>query len=171
LPIAHVEAPTHGSMILAGVLLKLGGVGLVRCFSLTNWYILSSFFCSYFLIFLVYVPIVCAFQSDFKRLIAYSSVSHIIVIPILLCFYRVLSIKTIILILLFHGLRSPLLFSIVGSVYSYYSTRQLVYIRGLHLISPLFSFILVIGFFFTLCVPPFPSFVAEAIFFISSFTL
>lgn len=171
LPMAHVEAPTHGSIVLAGVLLKLGGVALIRCFSITNWFFLSSFTLSYFLVCLIYVPFVCSFQSDFKRLVAYSSVSHIIVVPIILCFYSLIGLKGLILVLLFHGLRSPLLFSIVGFVYNLYSTRQLVSLRSLHLINPLFSFVLVIAFFFTLCVPPFPSFVSEVFFFITSFPL
>ena len=168
LPIAHVEAPTHGSMVLAGVLLKLGGVGLIRCFSVTNWYTISNYFFSYFLVCLVFIPFICSYQSDFKRLVAYSSVSHIVVVPILLCIYSIIRLKTVLLVLLFHGLSSPLLFSIVGFTYKIFSTRQLVSIRSLHLFSPLFSFIITIGFFFTLCIPPFPSFVSEAFFFLSS---
>lgn len=167
LPMAHVEAPTFGSMILAGVLLKLGGVGLIRCFSFINWDFLSYYSLGYFVIFLVYVPLVCSFQSDFKRLVAYSSVSHMMVVPIMAMFFSSLSLKGVILVLLFHGLSSPLIFALVGYTYSLFGTRQLVFIRGLVVLSPLLSFLFILAFFFTLCVPPFPSFVSEVLFFMS----
>lgn len=64
LPIAHVEAPTFGSIILAGVLLKLGGVGLLRSIALLDLAGLSKLTLAYFIVFLVYVTIVCLFQSD-----------------------------------------------------------------------------------------------------------
>lgn len=126
---------------------------------------------SYFLIFLLYVTVVCSFQSDFKRLVAYSSVSHMMVIPILLMSYTFIGLKAVILVLLFHGFSSPLLFSIVGYVYSIYSTRQLVSIRGIILASPLLGLVCILGFMFRLCVPPFPSYVSEVMFFISSLRL
>lgn len=120
------------------------------------------------MVFLCYVTVVCLFQSDFKRLVAYSSVSHIMSIPILLLSNSLLSVKTIVILMLFHGLRSPILFMLVGIVYSMFSRRQLIIIRGLILISPLLSFIFVIAFFFTLSAPPFPSFVSEVLFLVSS---
>ena len=121
----------------------------------------------YFVLFLVYVPLVCAFQSDFKRLVAYSSVSHMMVVPIMCILFSPLSLKGVLLVLLFHGLRSPLLFSLVGYTYSLFGTRQLVFIRGLIVLSPLLSFLYVMAFFFSLCVPPFPSFISEVLFFIT----
>lgn len=171
LPIAHVEAPTFGSIILAGVLLKLGGVGLIRCLGLMDLRFLYSVFIAYFIVSMIYVTIVCMFQSDLKRLVAYSSVSHMMAIPILLLSNGVLSVKSIIMVMLFHGLRSPILFILVGIIYSFFSRRQLIVVRGLILISPLMSFIIVLAFFFTLSAPPFPSFISEVYFFISSFIL
>jgi len=82
-----------------------------------------------------------------------------------------LSVKSLIILIFFHGLRSPVLFILVGILYSYYSSRQLVVTRGLLLLSPLLSFILILAFFFTMSAPPFPSFVAEVLFFISSYLL
>lgn len=171
LPMAHVEAPTFGSIILAGVLLKLGGVGLIRCVDLLNLNFLYRIFMSYFMVFIVYVTVVCMFQSDLKRLVAYSSVSHIMAIPILLLSNRVTAIKSIVMVMLFHGLSSPILFMLVGITYSFFSRRQLIVVRGLILISPIVSFMIVLAFFFTLSAPPFPSFVSEVYFFISSFML
>jgi len=168
---AHVEAPTFGSIILAGVLLKLGGVGLLRLSSFVDFSFLSSFFLGYLFFFLAFVTLVCCFQRDFKRIVAYSSVSHIMAIPILFISNTALSVKSLIILIFFHGLRSPVLFILVGILYSYYSSRQLVVTRGLLLISPLLSFILILAFFFTMSAPPFPSFVAEVLFFISSYLL
>lgn len=171
LPMAHVEAPTFGSMILAGVLLKLGGVGLLRCYLIVDWSFVSYFTLSYFFVFLVYVTLVCSFQSDFKRLVAYSSVSHMIVVPILLIRFTFIGFKGLVLVLLFHGFSSPLLFSLVGYIYSMYGTRLVVAIRGLVLCSPLVSTFSVLAFMFSLCVPPFPSYVSEVMFFVSSISL
>lgn len=171
LPIAHVEAPTFGSMILAGVLLKLGGVGLLRCIGFIDIIFLYTYFSSYLLVFILYVTVVCMFQSDLKRLVAYSSVSHMMAIPILLLANNIMSVKSLVMVMLFHGLSSPILFMLVGVLYSIFSRRQLIVIRGLMLISPLLAFMIVLAFFFTLSAPPFPSFIAEVYFFISSYGL
>lgn len=167
LPIAHVEAPTFGSMILAGVLLKLGGVGLLRTVLLVDVSALTCLCLGYFAVFLVYVTIVCSFQSDFKRLVAYSSVSHIIAIPLLLLANNILATKSLVILILFHGLSSPILFMLVGVVYSIFTSRQLVLVRGLILSSPLIRMILILAFFFSLSAPPFPSFVSEVYFLVS----
>ena len=171
LPIAHVEAPTFGSIILAGVLLKLGGVGLVRCCIFIETAFLKLFLTSYLFLFLVVVTLVCCFQSDLKRLVAYSSVSHIIAIPILILVRTAYSLKSVMLVMFFHGLSSPAMCMVVGVLYSVYSTRQLACLRGLLLVSPLVSFYVVLAFFFTLSAPPFPSFVSEVFFLVSSFLL
>lgn len=171
LPIAHVEAPTFGSVILARILLKLGGVSLLRLLNLIDLSSLNSYLLSYFIIFTVFSTLICCFQSDFKRLIAYSSVSHIIVIPFLIFSSNLLSFKSTIIIILFHGLRSSLIFLRVGVLYFIFSSRLLIIIRGLILISPLFSFLLILTFFYTLSAPPFPSYVAEVFFIIRSFYL
>lgn len=171
LPIAHVEAPTFGSVILARILLKLGGVGLYRLIPLIDLVSLKSLTLSYFLLFTVFRTIVCCFQSDFKRLIAYSRVAHIIVIPFLVMSNNFLSVQRLIIVILFHGMRSTLIFMRVGLLYTIFSSRQLVLIRGLLLLSPLIRFFLVLTFFYTLSAPPFPSFIAEVYFMMSRYVL
>ncbi len=171
LPMAHVEAPTFGSVILARILLKLGGVGLIRLLNLIDLSLLNYYILSYFIFFTIFRTIICCFQSDLKRLIAYSSVSHIMVIPFLVLRSNILSLQTITIIMLFHGLRSTLLFIRVGLLYSIYNTRILIMMRGLLLLTPFFRFLLILIFFFTLSAPPFPSYVAEVYFLLSTFFL
>lgn len=171
LPIAHVEAPTFGSIILAGVLLKLGGMGLIRFYSFISWHLIQRVLLAYFFVFIVVATLVCCYQSDFKRLVAYSSVSHIIPIPILAMSSNVLSFKCILILIFFHGFASPVLFILVGLLYRMFSTRQIVLIRGVLLLSPLFSFIIILAFFYTISAPPFPSFVAEVFILLGSLNL
>lgn len=171
LPIAHVEAPTFGSVILASLLLKLGGVGLLRLLPIIDLPNIKLYLLSYFLLFTIYSTVVCCFQSDFKRLIAYSSVSHIIVLPFFIFSNNLIALQRIVLIILLHGLSSSLMFLSVGILYTLFSSRQLLLIRGLVLISPLFSILIVLTFFYTLSAPPFPSYVAEVYLIFSTFFL
>jgi len=171
LPMAHVEAPTFGSVILARVLLKLGGVGLLRLSRLIDVFSLKTTLLGYFIVFTVFSRLVCCYQSDMKRLIAYSSVAHIIVIPFLIFSDNVLAVQALTLVMFLHGLSSTLLFITVGVLYSIFSSRQLVLMRGLILVSPLFRILLIFIFLFTLSAPPFPSYVAEVFFIYSSYML
>jgi len=170
LPMAHVEAPTFGSMILAGVLLKLGGCGLLRCLPLLAGDAcvgLRDYFSVYLLLSLVLRSILCLAQSDFKRLVAYSSVVHMTLILLLIAVPSPLAISSTLILLLFHGLSSPLLFYMVGVAYSLFSTRELAFMRGTLKSSLLISFFRVLTFLVNIPVPPLPSFLAEVLSFLS----
>lgn len=171
LPIAHVEAPTFGSIILAGILLKLGGAGLIRFLPLFDLSSLRFSLISYAIVFIVYSTLVCCTQSDFKRLIAYSSVSHIIALVPLVLSDTLSRAYAMVLLMLFHGISSPLLFFLVGLSYELNSTRQLSLLRGFIVTSPFLSLCFCFGFFFTLRAPPFPSFIREVFFIIGAMSV
>ena len=149
----------------------MGGVGLYRLIPLIDITFIKSYILGYFILFTIFRTTVCCFQSDFKRLIAYSSVAHIIVIPFLIIRNNFLSFQSLIIIILFHGLSSTLIFIRVGILYNIYSSRQLILMRGIILISPIIRLLIVLTFFYTLSAPPFPSFIAEIYFIISSYIL
>nr|YP_010043559.1 NADH dehydrogenase subunit 4 [Etisus dentatus]QPD06880.1 NADH dehydrogenase subunit 4 [Etisus dentatus] len=133
LPKAHVEAPVAGSMILAGVLLKLGGYGLIRI--LVVFQPISSSYCwlwmSLGLIGGVYISFVCLRQVDMKSLIAYSSVAHM---SLVLCGLMSLSMWGLsggVIVMVGHGLCSSGLFCLANIVYERISSRSLVVGKGL----------------------------------------
>lgn len=162
LPIAHVEAPTYGSIILAGLLLKMGGCGLYR---LVSSFLVAvdfdSVIFSYLAISIVIRSLACVVQSDFKRLVAYSSVAHMIVVIFALLGGKFLGFSSFLIIIVGHGLSSPILFLLVGLVYSLVGTRMLVLLRGFMIVAPLFSLWIVLCFVLSVPVPPSPSFLGE----------
>jgi len=139
LPKAHVEAPVVGSMILAGVLLRLGGYGVYKGVSII-------FFESLRLAFLVGVSIIGAFlvgfyclrQVDIKILVAYSSIVHIG--PVMGCFLLIRRSSFIsgVLIMLSHGICSSGLFYILNVIYDRLGRRRLILLRGGLSLSPVF---------------------------------
>ena len=170
LPIAHVEAPTFGRTILAGLLLKLGGVGLYRSYSFiflgeaSNS--LPRFFSSYFVVGLILRGLFCCFQSDSKRLVAYSSVAHIIILIFLVSSPYLCRSFTLLIVIYFHGLISPLIFRLVGVLYSVGSSRRLLLLRGLWSYTPILILFLAFRFLGNIPIPPTPGFLAEVLFFI-----
>jgi len=144
LPRAHVEAPVAGSMILAGVLLKLGGYGLGR----VNIYIHSVlksiilFFFRISLLGMIYIVLVCCRLNDLKALVAYSSVAHM---GLVICgFIRGLTWGFIgaLIIIIAHGLSSSGLFCFVNLIYERLGSRSILLRRGVISLVPLFSLLL-----------------------------
>jgi NADH-quinone oxidoreductase subunit M len=134
LPDAHVQAPTAGSVILAGVLLKMGGYGFVR-FSLPMfpeasaqlvWVIFALS-----MVAVVYTSLVALVQKDMKKLIAYSSVAHMAFVTIGLFAFNRQGIEGGLIVMLSHGLVSGALFLCVGVVYDRMHTREIAKYGGL----------------------------------------
>ena len=134
LPDAHVQAPTAGSVILAGVLLKLGGYGFIR-FSLPMFPEASAqlvwLIFALSLIAIVYTSLVALVQRDMKKLIAYSSVAHMAFVTIGIFAFNRQGLEGAIIVMLSHGLVSGALFLCVGVVYDRLHTREIDRYGGL----------------------------------------
>jgi NADH-quinone oxidoreductase subunit M len=134
LPDAHVQAPTAGSVILAGVLLKLGGYGFVR-FSLPMFPEASAqlvwIVFGLSLVAIVYTSLVALVQRDMKKLIAYSSVAHMAFVTIGIFTFNRQGIEGALIVMLSHGLVSGALFLCVGVVYDRLHTREIDRYGGL----------------------------------------
>nr|YP_010381691.1 NADH dehydrogenase subunit 4 [Pseudosymplanella nigrifasciata]UDL72066.1 NADH dehydrogenase subunit 4 [Pseudosymplanella nigrifasciata] len=148
LPSAHVEAPVGGSMILAGVLLKLGGYGFIRLtvFMYKFIYNYSFFFISLSLWGCVIISFLCIIQSDLKMLIAYSSVCHMSLVIVGLFTMSMCGFFGSLCLMIGHGFVSSGLFFLVGIVYSRFSSRSFFVLKGLISILPSLSF-----FWFLFC--------------------
>ncbi len=134
LPDAHVQAPTAGSVILAGVLLKLGGYGFIR-FSLPMFPDGSAMFVPFMFLLsgiaVVYTSLVALVQRDMKKLIAYSSVAHMAIVTFGLFAMNRQGIEGAMIVMLSHGLVSGALFLIVGVIYDRLHTREIDRYGGL----------------------------------------
>jgi proton-translocating NADH-quinone oxidoreductase chain M len=172
LPEAHVEAPTAGSVILAGVLLKLGTYGFIR-FSLPLFPQASFFFTplvyTIAVMGIVYTSFTAIRQTDFKRIIAYTSIAHMNVVILGIFSFNNIGIEGAILQSLSHGFVASALFLVIGVVYDRYRTRLVQYYGGLASVMPIYIFLFL---FFTLANIGFPgtsSFVGEFLIFTGSF--
>jgi NADH-quinone oxidoreductase subunit M len=134
LPDAHVEAPTAGSVILAGVLLKMGAYGFVR-FSIPMLPDASAYFAPFIftlsVVAVIYTSLVALAQEDMKKLIAYSSVAHMGVVTIGLFTFNEQGIQGALFMMLSHGVVSAALFLIVGVIYDRIHTREIARYGGL----------------------------------------
>lgn len=150
LPEAHVEAPTAGSIILAGLLLKLGAYGFIRfLIPLFNDIIifLNPILVTICIYSIIYVSFIILRQLDLKKIIAYSSIIHMNFILLGIIFFNNNTLLGSIFLLLSHGIVSSALFICIGFLYERYHTRIILYYKGISIIMPLFIFFL---FFFIL---------------------
>ena len=177
LPDAHVEAPTPISMILAGVLLKMGGYGIVRiCYPICPdaGYDLVWFVCSIGVISMVYGAFAALAQKDFKRMVAYSSVSHMGYVVLGLGVWSAtignvfdpiswsMGVKGALFQMIGHGISSAGMFFMVGVVYDRVHHRELDKFGGLYGKMPVYTAMAMLLFFAGLGLPGLCGFIGEA---------
>jgi NADH-quinone oxidoreductase subunit M len=164
LPDAHVEAPTAGSVILAGVLLKMGTYGFIR-FSLplfpqatlqaVPWVVTLS------IIGIVYAGLVTLVQKDMKKLIAYSSVSHLVLVMLGMFALNPLGLEGSVLQMINHGLSTGGLFLIVGLIYERRHTKDIAQFGGLAHVMPVYATFTLVIFLASMGLPLLNGFIGE----------
>ena len=164
LPDAHVEAPTAGSVILAGVLLKMGTYGFLRfniplfpqaAVQMAPWIALFA------TIGIIYGAAVSYAQSDVKKLVAYSSVSHLGFVMLGMFALNEQGIEGAILQMINHGLSTGALFLLIGMIYEQTHTREIKVYGGLWKITPIFGTIMLIASLSSMGLPGLNGFVGE----------
>ena len=164
LPDAHVQAPTAGSVILAGVLLKMGGYGFIR-FSLPMFPEASAQFAwlvfALSMVAVVYTSLIALVQSDMKKLIAYSSVAHMAIVTIGLFAFNPQGLEGAMIVMLSHGLVSGALFLCVGVIYDRLHTREINRYGGLSINMPYYALFFLLFTMASIGLPGTSGFVGE----------
>ncbi len=174
LPEAHVAAPTAGSVLLAGVLLKLGGIGFLRYMipivpGFTAW--VFPLICTMCLCSFIFSTLSTIRQVDLKKIVAYSSIAHMALVTLSIFSMSEFSTYASTFMMIAHGLVSPGLFLLVGILYERTHTKFLLYFSGIGNHMPLFT----IFFFLLTCAnlsfPLSPNFIAEVLCLVSLFAV
>ena len=172
LPDAHVEAPTAGSVILAAILLKMGGYGFLR-FSLGMFPLASEYFVPLIfalsVIAIIYTSLVALMQDDMKKLIAYSSVAHMGFVTMGIFTFNKQGIEGSMIQMLSHGLISAALFLCVGVLYDRTHSRLIKSYGGLVHVLPKYSFVFMIFALGTLGLPGTTGFIGEFLVLVGTF--
>jgi NADH-quinone oxidoreductase subunit M len=164
LPLAHVEAPTAGSILLAGVLLKVGGYGFLR-FNLGMTPLASHYFmplmATLAVIGIIYGALTALAQTDVKRLVAYSSVSHMGFVILGMFSLTAVGVDGATIQMINHGITTGALFACVGVLYERYHTREMPEMGGLWTRLPVLAFFLILTSLGSAAVPFLNGFVGE----------
>lgn len=172
LPDAHVQAPTAGSVILAGVLLKMGTYGLLR-FNLPLFPDASMYFAGFIsvlaVIGIIYGALVAMVQTDMKKLVAYSSVSHLGFVVLGIFAMNQEAVQGAIIQMINHGLSTGALFLLVGILYERTHTREIADYGGIAKIVPFFSFALLFASLSSVGLPGLNGFIGEFLILLGAF--
>jgi NADH-quinone oxidoreductase subunit M len=172
LPDAHVEAPTAGSVILAGVLLKMGGYGFLR-FSVPMLPVASAHFAPLMyalsIVAVVYTSLVALAQADMKKLIAYSSVAHMGVVTIGIFTFNIQGVSGAMFQMLSHGIVASALFLCVGVVYDRIHSREIARYGGLAERMPAYAFVFMLFTFASMGLPGTSGFIGEFLVLLGAF--
>ncbi|MCZ6836910.1 MAG: NADH-quinone oxidoreductase subunit M, partial [Planctomycetota bacterium] len=172
LPLAHTEAPTAGSVILAGVLLKLGTYGMYRFVlpmvpdAVIAW---APMIAVLSIIGIIYAALICWVQTDIKKLIAYSSVSHLGFCVLGLFALNPLGAQGAVLYMINHGLSTGALFFLVGMIYERYHTRDMDAMSGLAKTMPIWATFMVFFVLASVGLPGLNGFTSEILCLIGAF--
>jgi NADH-quinone oxidoreductase subunit M len=173
LPLAHTEAPTAGSVILAGVLLKLGTYGLYRFVlpmvpdAVVQY---APAIAVLAIIGILYAGLICWVQTDVKKLVAYSSVSHLGFCVLGLVALNPLGLQGSVLYMINHGLSTGALFFLIGMIYERYHTRDMDQMSGLARRMPIWAFFMIFFVMASVGLPGLNGFVSEVLCLVAAFT-